>query len=300
MVAAVTTPGIQLLRNVSLQDGVSVMQSFCRDDQIDGDWYIQQVQGTEFGKTHTQHLADGDLVLNRVDQTGTLQDVMYLNGFGHGESMDIQPKPGGGYYIWGAADSQLGPDGSLDGYGKKVCRFTYSAGATITVADVDDLFDPNPGQYRNGVSLDLDNGYVMTRYENSSFEYWVQVYDYDEFMAGTFNPIRTFQRPTLPSTSQSWCMYPGGRICTWLSGTATAGDTYITFFDENQILYEIFVDDLPSMVWREPEGVQIIDGMVMNGFASGGSGARQANIFAHSIPSIVQLHPTINYVAWSG
>jgi len=285
--AATASTGTPVLAGVALHDGGSVMQSFARTGPA-GSWFFAQVmQEGRFGQSHAYHLEHGDLTLTHVSADGTRRlSYMYLRGFGHGEAMSVQwANPG--IYVWIEAVSVQGPTDFADGFGTEIARFKWQPRATITPWSAGvRLFDPEPGQYRVAPGVDAGHNLITVRWMTAASVTSYSAYRLDAFTAGNFTPLYTIAAPPAPGTGQGWAMIPGGGSIAWLTGDHTSssnplpGDTLLTTFGASA--GQLFLADSPGMTWREPEGVQFLSGQACNGWASGTSAARRANIWCRA------------------
>jgi hypothetical protein len=285
--AATASTGTPVLSGVALHDGGAVMQSFARTGAT-GSWFFAQVmQEGRFGQSHAYHLARGDLTLTHVSADGTRRlSYMYLRGFGHGEAISVQwANPG--IYIWIEAVSVQGPTSFPDGFGTKIARFRWAPRATITPYSAGvRLFNPRPGEYRVAPSVDVRHNLITVRWMTAASVTSYSAYRLDAFTAGNFTPLYTIAAPPAPGTGQGWAMIPGGGSADWLTGDHTSssnpppGDTLLTTF--GAATGQLFLADAPDMHWREPEGLQFLAGQVCNGWATGTSATRLANVWCRA------------------
>jgi hypothetical protein len=292
MVAIMTTPAAsagwtRILNQARLHDG-TVMQAFARPSAT-GSWYFAQVtEGGRFGQSHDFHLAHGDLTLTHLAADGTrVLSWMFLRGFGHGVSIATELDDGGAW-IWIEAVSANDPDGvNPDGFGTKVARFRWKAGATITAAAVA-LYDPHPRTLRNGPSL--AGPLVAARYTTLDGEHATDVYGKAAFLARDFSePLAHLPKPPGMGTGQGWRLLPGGDRIALLTGDAYSpsnpppGNATMTIYDAAGVVSSEHLTAGAALTWHEPEGVAIIGGRLCYGLASGDAGARRATVYSRPL-----------------
>lgn len=292
MSALAAPPGCEILTGVTLAEPDTTMQGFARSSPVSGSWYFTQVIAP-----YATHAPAGDLAMTHAAAAGAtgadIISTMTLKGFGHGQEFGIQPRDEGGVWVWIEAVAAAGPDDNPDGFGTKIARFKWAGGTTITPKSAGvTLFDPHPGTYRNAPMLGLPDQLIGVRYVTADGGEFADVYDLAAFTAGTYGPLRTIPRPAgVPPGAQGHALMPGGTAVMLLTGSPTdpatnpaPGNTVLTVYDAAGILSQQAVTDLPGMTRREPEGVQIMNGLLFSGFASGGSGALAANLLVRPLP----------------
>jgi hypothetical protein len=280
--------GTRILGQVELHDAASVMQGFARTGPT-GSWITTQVMQTgRFGLSHAYHLAHGDLTLTHLSATGkTVFSWMYLRGFGHGQVISLQPRDGGGFWVWAEAVSKQGPGGDPNGFGTQIARFKWVAGRTITPTSAGvRLYDPHPGTWRNSAQLSPGGGQIAVHYTSGDGGAATDVYGLEDFLAHRYNPVLHIPHPAgLPPYGQGWALMPTGDRIAWYTGTAYSaaspppGNTRITVYGTGGVISQTFITDGLGLTFREPEGIQVIGGRLCYGFASGPASGRRASVY---------------------
>jgi hypothetical protein len=279
--------GQLVLDRVRLHDS-TVMQAFARTSPA-GSWITAQVsQAGRGGHSHAYHVQHGDLTLTHLDATGRELSHMFLRGFGHGQSIAVQPAHPG-LWIWVEAVSRRGPDSFPDGFGTQVARFQWEPGRTLWPGtDGVTLFDPHPGTWR--VSPSVAGDLIGVKYLTTDGDAATSVHGLDVFQGGDYAPLRIIPRPAhLPPTGQGWALLDGGEQVAWLTGehystsNPPPGDAVLTVYGAGGIVSQQPLTDGLGLSWREPEGIQVLGGEVYYGFAAGQAGRRRASIYRRSL-----------------
>jgi hypothetical protein len=278
-------PGTAAVTGITMHDTTSGMQSMARTSAT-GTWVIAQVtQSGRGGLTRAQHAARGDLTLSHVSGGRTVS-WMYLHGFGHGESIAIQPDPGG-FWVWAEARATLSHTPFPgDAFGTQVARFRWRSGATITPSAAGvQVFSPVPGSYYMTPSLDLADGLIGIRYADAAGAVHVITYDLAAFTARSYVPVTRTGLPPPGGTDQGWALLPGRTTAVLTGDHYTAanpppGDTVITWYDTAGKIAARAADHVAAGdAYREPEGLTTAAGLLCSGFTSGGATARRASIY---------------------
>lgn len=281
-----TVPGTAAVTRAVMHGTTSGMQSEARTSAT-GTWIIAQVtQSGRRGLTQAQHGAAGDLTLSHVSGGKTVS-WMYLRGFGHGESVAVQPSARG-FWVWAEAKSTLSHTPFPgDAFGTRVARFRWRAGATIWPSSRGvQVFDPVPGSYYVTPSLDLADGLIGIRYMDAAGAVHVVTYGLGQFTARHYEPVTSITLPPPPGTDQGWALLPGGKTVAVLTGdhytaaNPAPGDTVITWYGSSGAVTASAADQVAaSLSYREPEGLTVAGGSLCSGFTSGGSSARRASVY---------------------
>jgi hypothetical protein len=289
-----------VITGVTLHDRRKGMQAFARIPG--GGWIFTQVSQTgRAGHTAAWHAARGDLTLSHVTgDGGRVVGWMYLRGFGHGQSVSVQPATDG-LWVWVEAVSVRGPGANPNGYGTQVARFRWRPGATITpwTAGVE-LYDPVPGAVHVSPSLSLADELAAVRYMTADSKIHVAVYPLAAFLARDYTPAAVIDEPPPGGTVQGWALLPGGQQVALLTGTATTaanpppGDTRILTYGADGLISAEPVTAAPGLPWREPEGIQPAPGgAVLSGFASRRRLGRVANIYRSAVGGLGLRRPQL-------
>ena len=293
--------GPPVLAGVTLRDKRSGMQSFARIPG--GGWLFTQVTQGRPG-TARWHSRRGDLTLSCVADDGSrVLSWMHLKGFGHGQSVSVQPATDG-LRIWVEAVSVQGPDTNPNGYGTQIARFTWAPRRTITPWSPGvELYDPVPRCFRVSPSLSAADHLIGARYMTDDSKHHVAVYPLDRFLARDYTPVRVIAEPPPPPprpTPQGWALLPGGTRVVLLTGDhypaagPPPGNTKLKVYGAGGITQQA-VTDAPGLRFREPEGVQPGPaGQVCYGFASRPRRRRlsmRANIYCRDVAPVTAPPP---------
>lgn len=274
-----------------------VMQSFAFD-ATNGELYAVQVEGADALGTWEQHSADGDLELTRLSADGaTILGHMYLEGFGHGVSIGVEPI-GTSTYVWAEVDSRPNAEGS--GRGSKLGRFRFVDGQTLRHADpAIEKFSPMPEGVQVTPSINLAEGVLMERYVAGN-QFRMALFRLADVKAGGRPvPLHDVPMPRGLGTFQGYCT-EGDRVYLLTGDGYSAenpppGNTelYCVDWRTGRVLSRARSDIFASQVHREPEGMAIKrdaqgDPLLCFGFASSVSahdGRRVFSIAAVSLPA---------------
>jgi hypothetical protein len=185
-------PNFAILSGVTLRD-TTIMQSFVYDD-VNKVWIFAQVQQSgRFGKTASQHAHDGDLTLTKISQSGAILGYMYLNGFGHGLSIGVEPA-GSTTYVWTESNSHyfeaLG-SAYANGYGTKIARFAWKNSTTLTpLSSGVTLYAVNDEAPEQSPYVDYKRNRIAVQYWSATHNTfrWA-IYPLDQFKARDYTPI---------------------------------------------------------------------------------------------------------------
>ncbi len=264
------------------------MQSFAYDT-TNKVWIFAQVMGsTHFNKSAAQHALDGDITLTKVSATGQILGAMYLNGFGHGVSIGVEPV-GSATYVWTESNAHLS-SGSTNAFGTRVARFAWVNGGVLTPTSSSvATYAVHPGSTSVLPIVDASKNRITIQYNNASEGgfHW-SIHALDKFKSRNFTPLVTVARPSeLNGITYQGAAWLNDQTILSLHGNAYGtnnpppGNT--TIFEVNAtnstVTRRVSVTVAPTMVYREPEGLSEINGNVCSGFASGVVGARKQSVF---------------------
>lgn len=272
-----TAPSTSLIWKKALYDE-TVMQSFTIDN-VHGHIYTVQVRNGSGSN------AAGHLCLTKMSLTGAILGHMYLQGFGHGVQIGVEPS-GAAAYLWTETDG-VSDDGSSRG--TRLARFTFVNGQTLTTSSTAlTKYTLIAGATNTTCAIDPSTDRLIMRYwDGSSFRF--AVYALSAVTSGTPEPLHDVAQPSGLGTFQGYAAY--GDFAYILTGNAYSdanpapGNTYITSLDlrTGQQIQRARSVAGKSLDYREPEGmaIQIVSGAprLCLGLASGLSGARLASIF---------------------
>lgn len=254
----------EYVRNLHQHDNTHAMQSFAWNS---ADWlYVLE----------TKNDANGDMTLTRYDTSLTQQSYMVLSGAGHGVAMGIDRWSSPNYY-WTESESY---DNGGGGRGRKLQRFNFHAGTTITHSDAE-VYDPTihlEGHTCYNVTCSIDPHYkrIGVRYcknADGSGGLWFNIYNFDDdWNNHVYKPLITsFKIPGAPSgagTAQGWCLYGSWlyfsygdkkTTCPGTEASAAAGGSMVARLNINSptamVGYNSHVGY--TLCNREPEGVGI-------------------------------------------
>jgi len=293
---SMAVPTVPVLANVSLRDTNTIMQSFAYDD-VNKVWIFAQVQQSgRFNKTHAQHSVDGDLTLTKLSKTGAILGYMYLNGFGHGVSIGVEPV-GTTTYVWiesvAKNTSQTVGAKNTNGYGTKIARFAWKNATTYTPSSSGVTnYGVNSGAPEQSPAVDYKRNRIAVQYWSTTLNtYRWAVYPLDQFKARGYTPIIRSSWPTELYNyqyDQGWTYINDTKVVSYRGKAYSAsnpapGNTYMTEVDfpgdTGSIANKIFITTGASLSPREPEGMHIIDDNLCIGLTSVVSNIRKANIY---------------------
>lgn len=250
--------------NLTVARETSVMQSFAI--KPDGTLYIIQAYNS----------TPGDCILTKVKPDGT-QEYMRMVEFGHGNTIAVEWDEEGNDYLW------IPSVGGLDSSNAGVSRIEWKADALYQEKAGDTweggLFNQNPN-----CAIDMESGRLLMCQTISSGRK-CYIYDLEGFISGEVTePLHSFTMPTYNEPGQ-----PGS---TYLQGFALYGEYFYTYEGGANELITIHTFDLDGnwihsrnvlgyadLEYREAEGMQVCNGKIYIGIASGPSYDRKANIF---------------------
>ncbi|HEU5079469.1 MAG TPA: hypothetical protein VFT72_09655 [Opitutaceae bacterium] len=239
-----------------------VMQSFAFNP-LNGEIYAVQVEGTNERGTSRQHWENGDLELTRLSADGDeVLGYMFLEGFGHGVSMGVEPE-GDTVYLWTEVDSRPIDDGS--GRGTKIGRFRFVNGKTLKHDDVDIAkFVVAEDAIYITPSLNMAGGLFMARYASAKRGGRMALFRLADVKAGgTPKPIYDVPMPKRLGTFQGYCM-DGERVYLLTGQAYTAAnpppgnaEIFCVDWKTGRVIERGRTDIFGEQVHREPEGMAI-------------------------------------------
>jgi hypothetical protein len=256
----------------------TVLQSFAFDNVNKHIYVLQVIGATE----------NGDMILTKVNYSGTKLGHMRLNRFGHGVGMGVE-MVGSTPWIWTETDRN--PD---SGYGRAVTRFKFTNGQTLTYGSSLTTYRAHSGSTSNTPSIDQLNNRIAIRYRHSGAVHY-KVFKLSDFKNRNFTPVHTFKQVGIGSSEvfQGWCLH--GNYVYQMTGTAYTGESggnppskkgncYLSSIDvrTGQLYERKKTQAAYSLDFREPEGlaVQLSSPRRLHmGFASGKVGARKLTLY---------------------
>ena len=275
-----TQASTNFFRDVHLQATDHPMQSFAWNPS---DWlYILQ----------TRDNAAGDMTLTRLEPDQTQNSYMILSGAGHGVAMGVDGTSSPAYY-W--TESEAVDDGSGSAHGRKLQRFHFTAGATITHSDCE-VFDPTihlegTTQYQLSCSIDPTYHRIAIRYAKTAAggTYYYNVYNLADFNNHNYIPLysTSIKQPAKPSgagTPQGWCLYGSWLYMSWGTYESTCPGTVASAQTGGSMVGRLNLNSPSAWVGydsqigytlcdREPEGVgvRVINGVPQLHFGISGN-----------------------------
>ncbi|MEK3721122.1 phage baseplate protein [Paenibacillus sp. FSL H8-0034] len=255
----------------------TVLQSFGYDNVNQHIYTVQliggglQLPGESSAPTAAVRKTNGDLCITKLDFAGNIISYMYVLGAGHGVSIGVEPGIGQSgqpvAYLWTETDGV--PDSVNGARGTKIARFPFTDGAVVT---------PNtpwlqkhtlvPGSTNATVSIDMKNGYLVSRYKATDGNYKLSLFDLAQVKLGNYVVRSTINMPAVDTTVTSFQGYTSyGNYAYLLEGTAYGngnsvapnGNTYISIYDFNTgaLVNRGLTKAGYSLLYREPEGMAI-------------------------------------------
>jgi hypothetical protein len=273
-----TKPSYDLFRGKPLYDA-TVQQGFAFDN-TNRRLFVAQRQD---GASETS----GDLCITQLDFGGKYLGHMYLKDFGHGVAFGAQGV-GSASYLWTEVEA------SSNGYGKKLARFKFTSGTTLSSSSTSlKKFMPISDATEHTCSIDPVNNRLIVRHQLSDGKH-IAVFDLNKATNGDFSsPLASFKHPSLETKStvfQGYAAY--GQYIYLLTGTsydASGGviNSEVTAVNMNTgsvVQGPTLTKAGSTLTYREPEGLAIYETVagevrLFLGFASGKGGARQSNLF---------------------
>ncbi|GIJ88082.1 hypothetical protein Asppvi_006998 [Aspergillus pseudoviridinutans] len=274
----ISAPSYDLYRHKTLRDN-TVQQGFAFDN-VNRRLFVAQRRD---GSSETA----GDLTITQLDFDGNYVGHMYLKDFGHGVSFGAQAV-GSATYLWTEVEA------NANGYGKKLARFKFASGSTLTSSSAGlAKFQPVADATEHTCAIDPVYNRLIVRYHLSGAKH-IAVYDLAATTRGDFSaPLVNFKQPALnalSSTFQGYAAY--GQYLYLLTGTsyAASGDkvnSEVTSVDMNTgkvVQGPTLTKAGSTLEYREPEGLAIYktaagEVRLFLGFASGVAGDRRSNLF---------------------
>ncbi|MFC9621230.1 teichoic acid biosynthesis protein C [Streptomyces sp. NPDC056930] len=266
--ASLAPAGKPWIRGVRLRHS-TVLQSFAFDERH-GHMYALQVMGGGVrlpgeprAYTHAERAARGDMCLNRLTMGGALTGDMYLLGFGHGSALGVEDTARRAGALWTEWDAQ-----PASGYGRGICRFTFTAGRVLTRAGHRiATHRPLPGSTNNQVTLDPAHDRLLLRYKVGGVPRY-GVYGLKQFAAGDFRPVTGFAQPgaELGLPFQGMALY--GPYAYQVLGhgysadnpAGSAGDVRLFRIDvrTGRVVQRVLDHTARGLYPREPEGLAVL------------------------------------------
>ncbi|MGP4114368.1 phage baseplate protein [Streptomyces sp. 4N509B] len=272
-----TEPSYDLFRHKDLHEG-TVQQSFSFDN-VNRRLFVAQLRSGYDGTL-------GHLCVNQLAFDGTRIGHMHLTGFGHGVGFAAQGV-GSATYLWTEVDA------NANGYGRRLARFRYAAGTTLSASSTSlTKYHPVAEASEHTCSVDPVHNRLVVRYHVSGVGKHIAVYDLARAAAGDFSQrLADFRMPSVPGTAQGYTAY--GQYLYYLTGNAYSddnpppGNAELTTVDLNtgRVVQGPFRTEAGrTLTFREPEGLAIYrtaagEPRLFLGFASGESGDRRSNLF---------------------
>ena len=169
---------------LSLPETRTVMQSFAFDPDAEF-MYVSQVTGSGSSSRRSRHLIEGDLTVSKIRMSdGELVSSMWLQGFGHGQSIGVEARPDGDY-LWTETDSVLREDGR--GWGRRIARVRWVDGATIQASsDAVERFECPDGALATShcsPALDVTSNRIAIRYMDARQRWRAALYRLSDYAA---------------------------------------------------------------------------------------------------------------------
>lgn len=213
---------------------------------------------------------------------------MYLNGFGHGVSFGAQGV-GADTYLWTEVEA------NGNGYGKKLARFKWKNGSTLSKSSSSALtkFTPIKGATEHTAFIDQISNRLIVRYNKDGKH--IAAFDLNAATKGDFSkPLVNFKQPGLDKFKskvfQGYAVY--GSYFYILTGTsydASGGvvNSQVASIDMNTgkiVQGPTMTKAGVSLPFREPEGMAVYktkagEVRLFLGFATGKSGDRRSSLF---------------------
>jgi hypothetical protein len=274
-----TQPSYDLFRKRSLVQG-TVMQSFTFDI-VNRRLFVAQL------RSGAASAANGNLCVMQLDFAGNRLGHMFLNGFGHGVSIGVEPV-GATSFLWTEVDS-------VNSRGTRLARFPFRSGQTLDrTSSVLRKHRPIPGADTVTCATDPVNERLVMRYRlNGAFRY--AAYALADIRAGAYDrKLADIAQPAGLGTFQGYAVF--GRYVYMLDGDSYSssnprpGNAHVSSVDLNGggSFVRVPTNAGGSLDYREPEGMAVYrtaagQTRLFLGFASGSTGARKANIFYKNV-----------------
>ncbi|KAJ5774114.1 hypothetical protein N7457_009010 [Penicillium paradoxum] len=271
-------PSYDLWRGKSLHD-VTIQQGFGFDN-TNRRLFVSQRRDGASGTS-------GDLCITQLDFDGNYVGYMHLTGFGHGVAFGVQAV-GSATYLWTEVEA------NSNGYGKKLARFKFSSGTTLSSSSSSlKKYAPISGATEYTCSTDPVNNRLIVRHHHSDGKH-ISVFDLDKATAGDFSsPLASFKQPSMNTASSVLQGYAAfGQYIYFLYGEsydATGGVVNSDLTAVNMNTGSVVQGPTKTkagstLVFREPEGLAIYktaggEVRLFLGFASGKAGDRRSNLF---------------------
>lgn len=230
-----------------------------------GDYYfIQQYDTTP-----------SDDIVTRLQPDGTETYMRLLNA-GHGNIISAEYADDGNVYLWANAYGDI--SGSHSGF----MRVRWEDGGVVD-NDCENIWELDGMTYYPYAVVDEDSRLALV-YSRPGTKMVFRIYDLDSMLSGEPVLLTEFQlaRGTADGEAgyqsfQGLCIFED-YIYMLEGGPGT--NIYISVYDfSGELVSMELVNGYETISYREPEGLQIIDGELYVGIGSGESGNRRANIF---------------------
>ena len=230
-----------------------------------GDYFFMQQYDT----------TPSDDLLTRMYPDGTESYMRFIDA-GHGNIISVEYVDDDHIYIW------MNANGDVSNAHSSFMRVLWEDGGVIN--NDGQIWTLEDMTYNPYVVVDADTGIVLVSVKQGT-KMTFRLYDMDSMLAGEPVLLNSFQI-TVGSDDGSFGYYSFQGLCLdgdyiyFLEG-GPGTNIYVSVLDfSGQILSRELVQGYEDISYREPEGVQVVDGTVYIGIGSGESGNRRANVFA--------------------
>lgn len=217
-----------------------------------------------------------DLIVTRLASDGTETHMRLLNS-GHGNMISVEYEDEEHIYLW------VNANGNISNAHDSVMRVQWKDGGVVD-NDVEQIWKLEDMDYNPSISVDKENGLAVV-YQKRGTSMSIHLYDLESML--NMAPVLLHSYTVLLGVDntqtgyysfQGICFYDG--IIYHLEGEPL-DNIYVSALDlQGNILYRELVTGYETIEYREPEGIQVIDGVIHIGIGSGVSGNRRANVFA--------------------
>jgi hypothetical protein len=277
-----TQPSHDLFRDKGLFQQ-TVMQSFAFDN-VNRRLFVAQLRNSTAD-------AEGKLCITQLDFSGNQLGHMFLNGFGHGVSIGVEPV-GSDSYLWTEVDVDSGT-----ARGTRLARFPYLDGVTLDrTSPMLDKHFPIAGADIITCAIDPINLRLVMRYRlgGTGGTFRFATYNLADIRNGVYtNKLADIVQPGELGNFQGYAVY--GQYLYLLDGDAYSttnpppGNAFVNSVNLNGgPLTRVPTNAGGSLDFREPEGMAVYrtvagETRLFLGFASGPNGARRCNIFYKNV-----------------
>lgn len=230
-----------------------------------GDFYLIQQYDT----------TPSDDIVTRLQPDGTETYMRLLNA-GHGNILCAEYAEDGSVYLW------VNANGNVSGTHDSFMRVKWEDGGIID-NDCEHIWTVEGMTYHPSAVVDEENRLALVAVKQGT-KMFFRIYDMDSMLAG--QPVELTRFECLLGTADGEMGYHSfqglcikGDYIYFLEG-GPGTNIYVSVLDfSGQLLSMELVNGYETISYREPEGVQVIDGEIYIGIGSGDSGNRRANIF---------------------